>query len=144
MLKEQHFNNLNLKTAGKETRDEKSNWTILFSQFWLTHGVYAHMLSHFSCVWLFANLWTIAHQAPLSMAFSRHEYWSGLPCSAPGDLPDPGIKPTSPVAPALQGRFFTSEPLGNPYICIYVYTFVFIFFSIKVYYNILNMVPCAI
>ena len=44
---------------------------------------------------LFVTLWTIAHQAPLSMGFSRQEYLRGLPCSIPGDLPDPGIKPTS-------------------------------------------------
>ena len=46
--------------------------------------------------------WTLAHQAPLSMGFSRQEYWSGLPFPPPGDLPNPGIEPTSPVSPALQ------------------------------------------
>ena len=61
-----------------------------------------HMLSRFSHVQLFAMLWTVAHQAPLSMGFSRQEYWSGLLCPAPGDLSDPGIEPGSPVAPALQ------------------------------------------
>ena len=45
-------------------------------------------------------------QAPLSMGFPRQEYWSGLPCPPPGDLPDPGIKSASPVSPALAGRFF--------------------------------------
>ena len=50
---------------------------------------------------LFAILWTIAHWAPLSMGFSRQEYWSGLPCPSPGDLPNLGIEPTSPVPPAL-------------------------------------------
>ena len=49
------------------------------------------MLSCFSCVWLFATLWTEAHQAPLSMGFSRQEYWSGLPCPPPEDLPDSGM-----------------------------------------------------
>ena len=49
----------------------------------------------FSCVWLFATLWTIACQTPLSLGFSRQEYWSGLPCPPPVDLPNPGIKPTS-------------------------------------------------
>ena len=53
------------------------------------------VLSYFSCVWLFVTLWTIAHQAFLSMGFSRQEYWSGLPCPSPGDLPDQGIKPKS-------------------------------------------------
>ena len=51
------------------------------------------MLSHFSRVWLFGILWTIVHQAPLFMGFSRQKYWSGLPCPLPGDLPHPGIKP---------------------------------------------------
>ena len=63
----------------------------------------------FSCIWVFATPGTVAHQAPLFMWFPRREYWSGLPPS-PGDLPDMGIKPTSPVSPALAGRFFTTEP----------------------------------
>ena len=53
-----------------------------------------------------ATAWTVASQTPQFMGFSRQEYWSGLPCPAPGDLPDSGIKPTSPVSPALAGRFF--------------------------------------
>ena len=64
-------------------------------------------LSH---VRLFATPWTVAHQAPLSMGFSRHEYWSGLPFPSPGDLPDPGIEPTFP---ALQADALTSEPPGK-------------------------------
>ena len=52
--------------------------------------VYAYMLSCFSCVWLFATLWTVAHQAHLSLGFSRQECWSGLLCPPPGDLSDPG------------------------------------------------------
>ena len=67
--------------------------------------VRACMLSHFSRVQLFVTLWTVAHQAPLSMEFSRQEYWSGFPCPPPGDLPDPGIKPMS-LSPALAGGFF--------------------------------------
>ena len=55
----------------------------------------ACVLSCFSCVQLFSTLWAVVHQAPLSMGFSRQEYWSGLPFPSPGDLPDPGIKPTS-------------------------------------------------
>ena len=46
---------------------------------------------------LFATLWTVAQQAPLFMAFSKQQYWSGLPCPSPGDLPDPGLKPVSPA-----------------------------------------------
>ena len=56
------------------------------------------VLSPFSCVHLFATPWT--HQAPLSMGFSRREYWSGLPCPPPGDLPDPRIEPGSPALQA--------------------------------------------
>ena len=51
---------------------------------------------------LFETLWMVAHQAPLSMGVSRQEYWSGLPYPLPKDLPDPGIKPASPLSPALQ------------------------------------------
>ena len=75
------------------------------------------MLSHFSRVRLFATPWTVAWQAPLSMGFSRQEYWSGLPCPS-GDLPDPGIEPVSFRSPALAGRFFTTSatavPVFNP------------------------------
>ena len=58
-----------------------------------------------------SDLWTVAHQAPQSMPFSRQEYWSGLPCPPPGDLPDPGIEPRSPV---LQTDSLPSEPQGKP------------------------------
>ena len=51
------------------------------------------VLSHFSRSRLFVTPWTVAHQTPLSMGFSRQEYWSGLPCPPPGGLPNPGIKP---------------------------------------------------
>ena len=65
-------------------------------------------LSH---VRLFVTPWTVAHQTPPSMGFSRQEYWSGLPLPSPGDLPDPGIEPRSP---ALQADALTSEPLLIP------------------------------
>ena len=61
----------------------------------------AWVLSCFSCVQLFVTPWTVAHQAPLTMGFSRQGYWSGLPCPPPGNLPDPGIKPGCPVLPLL-------------------------------------------
>ena len=63
---------------------------------------------------LFAPIGTVAHRTPLSMEFSRQEYWSGLPFPTPGDLPDPGIEPTSPVSSALAGGFFTTVPPGKP------------------------------
>ena len=66
------------------------------------------VLSHFSCVRLFATLWTLARRAPLSMGFSRQEYWSGLPCPPPGALPNAGIELASPASPALVGWFFTT------------------------------------
>ena len=77
-------------------------------------------LSCFSCVWLFATLWTIACQAPLSMGFSRQERWTGLPCPPPGDLPDPGIKPGPLVSPALTGRFFTTSAAWEAPLAVYV------------------------
>ena len=79
------------------------------------------MLNCFSCVWLFATLWTVAHQAPLSVGFSRQEYWSGLPCPPPEDSPDTGIEPRSPDRPAaaaaksLQSCLTLSDPIdGSP------------------------------
>ena len=68
--------------------------------------MYACMLTCLSGVQLFVNLWTGACQAPLSMGFSRQEYWSRLPCPPPGDLPDPRIEPVSLMSPALAGEFF--------------------------------------
>ena len=64
-----------------------------------------------SCVQLFVTRWSVAHQAPQSMGFSRQEYWSGLPFPSPGDLPDLGIKLGSP---ALQTDALPSEPPGKP------------------------------
>ena len=64
-----------------------------------------------SRVRLFATPWTVAHQAPRSVGFSRQEYWNGLPFPSPGDLPDPGIEPRSP---ALQAAALPFEPPGKP------------------------------
>ena len=64
-----------------------------------------------SSVQLFVIPWTVAGQAPLSLGFSRQEYWSGLPCPPPGDLPNPGIEPRSP---ALQADSLLSEPPEKP------------------------------
>ena len=69
----------------------------------------ACVLSRFSHVRLFVTLWTVAHQAPLSMGLSWQEYQSGLPFPPPGDLPNPGIKSASLISPALAGWLFTSS-----------------------------------
>ena len=76
-----------------------------------THICVCCVLSCFSRVQLCATPWTVAHQAPLSMGFSRQEYWSGFSYSSPGDLPDPGFKRGSPV---LQAKSLLSETLRNP------------------------------
>ena len=73
-----------------------------------THASFAQ-----SCL-TFWTPWTIACQAPLSMDFSRQEYWSGLPLTTPEDLSNPGIETTSLRSPALAGRFFTAAPPGKP------------------------------
>ena len=77
----------------------------------------AKSISH---VRLFATPWIVARQAPLSMGFSRQEYWSGLPCPPPGDLPDLGTEPICLVSPALQADSLPTEPPGKP-IIIYKY-----------------------
>ena len=67
----------------------------------------------FSPVWLFETPWTVACQAPLSMGFPRQEYWSGVPFPSPGDLPDPGIEPTSPPSYMLLMDSLPSKSLGK-------------------------------
>ena len=67
-----------------------------------------------SCVRLFADLWAVAHQGPMSIGFSRQEYWSGLPCPLPGNPSNPGIEPVSPVASALQADSLLLRHLGSP------------------------------
>ena len=82
--------------------------------------IYVYEVKWLSRVRLFATLWTVAHQGPPSMGFSRQEYWSELPFPSPGDLPDPWIKLSSPT---LQADALTSEPPGKPiyvYICAYI------------------------
>ena len=80
------------------------------------HGVtksrtstHACMLSRFRGVPLFSTLWTVSHQTPLSMRFSRQEYRSGLPCPSPGNLPNPGTEPVSLKSPARACEFFTTS-----------------------------------
>ena len=65
-------------------------------------------------VQLFVIAWTVARQAPLSMGFSRQEYWSVLPFSPPGDYPDPGMESMSPVSPALADGFFMLSHMESP------------------------------
>ena len=79
----------------------------------------ACMLSHFSHVWLFVTLWSVACQASLSMGFSRHGYWSGLPCPPSGDLPASGIN-LRLLSPALAGRFFITS---TTWASVYKYLF---------------------
>ena len=119
-------------------------YTALISQIVITHThthTHTHIYIHTqTCTYghaqsicqvrLFATPWTIAYQAPLSIDFSKQEYWSGQPFPTPGNLPDPdpGIEPASPVSLALAGIFFTTEPPGKPYmyVCIYVYIHTYI------------------
>ena len=82
--------------------------------------MHAPSLSHFQ---LFATPRTVAHQAPLSIAFFRQEHWSGLPFPSP-DLPDPGIKPASPASPALVNGFFTTSATWE--VCVYLNTYIYI------------------
>ena len=78
------------------------------------HGSLRKLATVLGHVQLLTIPWTVACQSPLSMEFSRQEYWSGLPLLTAEDLPDPGMEPKSPVAPALARRFFTTEQLGEP------------------------------
>ena len=83
----------------------------LINEFSKVTGWVSEWVKSLSPVRLFATPWTVAYQAPLSLGFSRQEYWSGLPFPSPGNLPDPGIEPGSP---ALQADALTSEPPGKP------------------------------
>ena len=78
------------------------------------------MLSHFSCVPLFAIPWTVAHQAFLSIGFSRLGCWSGLPFPPPGDLSHPGIKPASLMSHSLAIRFFTTSATWEAHMFMFV------------------------
>jgi len=80
--------------------------------------VVAESLSHAQ---LFATPWTVTYQVPLSLGFSRQEYWSGLPCLQQGTLPNPGIKPTSLTSPAWAGSFFTTSATWEAIKCEYTW-----------------------
>ena len=81
------------------------------------HPVCVHVLSCFRCVQLFVTLWTVDRQPPLSMEFSRQEYWSELPCPPSGGFPDPGIKPMSSASPALQVDSLLLSHWISPCVC---------------------------
>ena len=89
----------------------------LFFCFWiaLSEDAGVCVCESLSCVRHFATPWTVAFQVPLSMEFSRQEYWSGLPFPSPGDLLGPGIKPRSPVSPALQADSLPPALTGSPW-----------------------------
>ena len=74
----------------------------------------AYVLNGFIYVKPFATLWTVTHKASVSLGFSRQEYWIGLPCLPPEDLPDPGIEPVSLAAPAVQVESLPPAPPGKP------------------------------
>ena len=103
------------------------NYCMVFSctsiaWFSVLNWIYVCVLSH---VQLFAPPWTVGHQAPLSIEFSRQEYWSGVLFPTPGDLPDTGIKLVSPVSPTLAGGFFTTEPYGKLKLDAYIISSIF-------------------
>ena len=77
-------------------------------------GIHVCVLCRFSCARLFVALWTVAHQASLSVGFSRQEYWSRLPFRPPGDLPRPGMEPACLLSPASAVGLFITAPPGKP------------------------------
>ena len=96
--------------------------------------MHACVLSHFSHVPVFATLWTVAHQAPLSMRSSNQEYWSGLPCPPPGNLPDTRIKPMPPSAPALQVDSIPLRHQRSPHMYIHVCIYAHLYVCLCIYY----------
>ena len=108
----------------------------LFFFMWFQDIEYSSLcLSAFSRVQLCATPWTVARQAPLSMGFSRREYWRGLPCPPPGHLPNPRIEPTSPECPALQADSAVQFQVlcGKSLLLIY-----FMYSSVNLYSNTPN------
>ena len=102
------------------------------------------VLSRFSHVRLFATLWTIAHEAVLSMGFFKQEYWSGVPFPPPGDLPNPGIEPVF-MSPTLAGGFFTTSASWEAHkfcaVPIYIYMCVCVCVCVCVNYIIITHNP---
>ena len=85
---------------------------LLMHQYILIKSLYVQVLIH---IWLFVTPWTVTHQAPLPVEFSRQEYWSRVPFPSPGHVPNPGTEPTSLAPLELAGLFFTTEPHGKPH-----------------------------
>ena len=102
----------------------QNDWTQL-TDYIAIENQYVHVQS-LSHVWLFVTPWTVACQAPLSMGFSRQEYWSGLSFPTQSNLPNPRIERTSLASPVLADRFFVTEPPGKPqktntFLCKYLF-----------------------
>ena len=97
-------------------KKKKKNPVTQLAQISILVNLLCFELHHFRCVWLRAPLWAAAHQAPLSMGFSRREYWSGLPCPPSGDLPNSGIEPRFP---SLEVNSLLSESWGQKAFCSY-------------------------
>ena len=108
--RQEHWSGLPFPSPG-DLPDRGVKFNLGLLHYRLSHQC---VLSRFSHIRLFATVWTAARQVLLSVEFSRQEYWSGLLCPPPGDLPDPGIEPTSLMSPALAGGFFTLVPLKKP------------------------------
>ena len=85
-----------------------------FCLLWIEMAFHAYVLGRLVMSDFLQPPWIVAYQAPLSMGFSRQEYWSGLPCPSQGDLPDPGIEPASSAAPALQADCLSPSHQGSP------------------------------
>ena len=100
-----------------KNRNQKANWVLAqlvgFSLRFLCSGL-GYVRCVCSVIWLFVTLWTVTCQTPLSMGFSRQEYWSELLYPPPGYLPNPGIEPVSLASPTLADRVFTTAPPGKP------------------------------
>ena len=140
--------NLEVEPCSRKTwaRQGAHNCPKVFG-FFVSPFLISQVLSHFSCIQLFGTLWTVNRQAPLSMGFSRQEYWSGLPFLSPRDLPDPGIEPASLMSLALVGQFFTAMATWETsfdLICVYKQWVVFSASQRRHCWQFVNTaLPCA-
>ena len=112
--------NLQTKNAGEGVEKRGPSFTVgenvntVLHSTSMENSICCAVLSRFSSVQFSAIPWFTALQAPLSMGFSRQEYWSGLPCPPPGDHPEPGVEPTSPESPGLQAKSLPLRHRGRP------------------------------